>query len=136
MTTQTSRPFACRQCQFCKEAFRMDGGATGMESYELGGWFCSHGCYNMARLFEGSDNGTFNQGMKHNLINTYQNCYTKTVYNEENMCNEEIPIPKINAMRTRDSIERGDIYIVKSEAERHQYDDDSSQPKNNTIGYV
>ena len=78
MTTQRTRPFACRQCLFCKEAFRVDGGADGIESFRHGGWFCSGGCLQLANLFS-SEPGEINQYTRDALINAYNNCYTKTI---------------------------------------------------------
>ena len=101
----TSRPFPCKQCAFCNEAFRIDGGggSDGIDSFKMKAWFCSGGCYNMARLF-GEDNGTFNQQMKHSLIETYNN-----VYINEKGDN----IPNINSEKIRNAVDRGDIHIVK-----------------------
>ena len=103
----TSRPFPCKQCAFCNEAFRIDGGGggsdSGVDSIDMHAWFCSGGCYNMARLF-GEDNGTFNQAMKHNLIETFNR-----VYINENGDN----IPKINREKVNYEVDRGEIRIVK-----------------------
>ena len=84
-----------------------------MDSYELGAWFCSHGCYNMARLFSGSDNGTLNQQMKHNLINTYNNCYTKLGKD-----GELIHLPRVNAEKVAHEVREGKIFIVKGVYEK------------------
>lgn len=111
MSAQSVRPFACRQCGFCKDTFRIDGGASGQESVELGAWFCSGGCYNIARLFQSSP-GDINQSVRDNLIATYNNCFTFT-----NKNGDTVHMPKINARRARDDVEQGAIKIIKGQFE-------------------
>tara|TARA_Y100001980_G_C14473242_1_gene252999 strand:+ start:585 stop:953 length:369 start_codon:yes stop_codon:yes gene_type:complete len=106
MTTQRSAPFACRQCGFCKEAFRVDGGAVGIESREHASWFCSGGCLQLANLFKSAP-GSINTSHRDALINTYQNCFTYISNGEV------VHIPKINEKKTRKDIDARMIYLVK-----------------------
>lgn len=114
MTNQTSFPFACRQCGFCKEAFRIDGGggSGGYESARFREWFCSNGCLQLARLFN-SEPGVFNKASHDALIKTYNNCFTKVKSN-----GDVIHIPRKNAEETRMDIEDGKIYLIRSIYER------------------
>ena len=105
---QTSRPFACRQCEFCKEAFRVDGGASGIESPRHSAWFCSGGCLQLANLFKSSP-GNINEYARDSLIKTYNNCYT---YISKD--GEYVHIPRKNEETTENDIRRGDIYLIKS----------------------
>ena len=122
--TQTSRPFACRQCFFCKDSFRVDGGASGMESAQFKAWFCSYGCYNLARHF-GDNDGTFNHDMRKNLTDTYNNCFTKQTVDPETGMINIVHVPKINAEKTRRSVKKREIYIVKGIYERDEEPNDA-----------
>ena len=106
MTTQRSAPFACRQCCFCKEAFRVDGGASGIESLKHASWFCSGGCLQLANLFKSAP-GSMHPSQRDALINTYHNCFTYISNGET------VHIPKINEKKTQKDINNGMIYIVK-----------------------
>ena len=106
-TSQTSRPFACRQCGFCKNAFRVDGGADGIESYKHSTWFCSGGCLQMANLFN-SNPGEINQLTRDALIQTYNNCYT---YVSDG---DVIHIPRRNEVITENDVKNKNIYLIKS----------------------
>ena len=112
MTTQTSPPFGCRQCGFCKDAFRIDGGATGIESARHGAWFATGTCLQLANLFA-SEPGAINPQVRDALIQTYNNCYTKIGKN-----GELIHLPKINAEKTSREVRNGKIFIVKSVYEK------------------
>ena len=114
MSTQTSFPFACRQCGFCKEAFRVDGGggSGGYESAQFRQWFCSTGCLQLARLFN-SEPGEFNKVAHDSLIKTYNNCFTKVKRN-----GEVIHIPRKNDKEVRNDIEAGRIFLIRSIHER------------------
>ena len=117
MTTQTSSPFACRQCEFCKEAFRVDGGATGIESARHGAWFCSGGCLKLANLFK-SEPGSVNPYARDALINTYNNCYTYLSKGEI------VHVPRRNDERVSNEIDNGRIYLIKS-LYQHTSDDNN-----------
>ena len=114
MTSQSSPPFACRQCGFCKEAFRIDGGgcSSGHESTRFSEWFCSNSCLQLARLFN-SEPGEFNKVAHDSLIKTYNTCFTKVQSN-----GRVIHIPRKNAEETRMDIENGKIYLIRSIFER------------------
>lgn len=107
MTTQTSPPFGCRQCGFCNEAFRVDGGSTGIESARHGAWFATGACLQLANLFA-SEPGEINESARDALIKTYNNCYTKVGKD-----GERIHIPKINAEKVDREVREGKIFIVK-----------------------
>lgn len=108
MSTQYTKPFACRQCLFCKDAFRIDGGATGIDSFKHGGWVCSGGCLQLANLFS-SEPGEMNHYVRDALIKTYNKCYIKTDNN-----GNEIHIPRLNSENIYNEISRGNIYLIKS----------------------
>ena len=115
MTTQTTTlPFACRQCGFCKEAFRIGGGGCcgGYESARFSEWFCSNGCLQLTRLFN-SEPGEINKVAQDSLIQTYNNCFTKI-----NSNGKSIHIPRKNAEDTQIDIENGKIYLIRSIYER------------------
>jgi len=106
----TTRPFPCRQCLFCKEASRIDGGCSGVESFNHGGWFCSGTCLQLANLFS-SEPGKINNLIRDSLINTYNKCYTKTYQGDK------IHIPRLNAEKVNNEVKCGDIYLIKSQYE-------------------
>ena len=104
---QTSPPFGCRQCGFCKEAFRVDGGATGIESVQHGSWFATGTCLQLANLFA-SEPGAINPSARDALIKTYNNCYTKVGKD-----GELIHLPRVNAEKVAREVKQGKIFIVK-----------------------
>ena len=112
MTTQTSPPFKCRQCGFCKEAFRTDGGGNGFESARHGAWFETGTCLQLANLFT-SEPGAVNHLARDALIKTYNNCYTKVGKD-----GEVIHLPRVNADKVAREVREGKIFIIKSVYEK------------------
>lgn len=106
-TTQTSFPFACRQCGFCREAFRVDGGATGIDSSRHQAWFCSSTCHQLANLFS-SEPGEIHPNIRNSLIKTYNNCYTYLGKD-----GKLINIARVNHEKVSREVREMKIFIVK-----------------------
>jgi len=116
MSFQRSTPFLCKQCNFCKDAERVDGGAIGVESLEYRAWFCSPVCYQLKRLFQG-DSG-LNRENKQQLIKTYNNCFIKTIGNKD------FHVADINEKRVNRMVRSGQIKIIKDLYSNYQIDED------------